>query len=339
MASELQQSIIRQVNHYFSDRSYPRDQFMQKKAEEVEGGWIPFSILLTFKKLKDLTEDAAVLKEALALGSDNENYQMNDEGNACRRNPDKAFLTPKELNKRSIYVKGFNPATITVDVVQKYFDDNGFKTVHIQIRKNMKTKENKPSAFVEFDTEEEANKAADSKFELDGKQMEVYTKQDYFEMKNAEKRAKSQEKKKEQDESKSRMEREAMSATIDKGCVVKFSGTAEECSREDLKAAFDEFGDIAWVDFSRGEPNGYIRYRQEGCAEKAVAALTESKKEVCGKVLELSVLEGEDEVNYWIDTDKKRQAIRNQKRDNSKRRGGRGGRGGRGRGSKRAKRQ
>eukprot|EP00056_Hartaetosiga_gracilis_P005254 m.82805 g.82805 ORF g.82805 m.82805 type:complete len:167 (+) comp12102_c0_seq4:545-1045(+) len=154
--------------------------------------------------------------------------------------------------------------------------------------------------------------------------MELYMKLEYYEMKSAEKKQKHEEKKQKHSENRTKMERETMAATIEKGCVLQFTGASEECSREDLKAAFEEFGDIAWVDFSRGEPSGHIRFRQSGCAEKAAAAFAESKKEVVGNVLELKVLEGEDELDYWIATERERAAARNKKRDFSKRRGGRG---------------
>ena len=40
---------------------------------------------------------------------------------------------------------------------------------------------------------------------------------------------------------------------FEKGCVMHFTGVAEQTSREDLKELFGEYGNISWVEFERGQ--------------------------------------------------------------------------------------
>lgn len=47
--------------------------------------------------------------------------------------------------------------------------------------------------------------------------------------------------------------KETIDALMQKDRVLRFVGVPPETSREDLKDVFEEFGEIAWIDFSRGE--------------------------------------------------------------------------------------
>merc|ERR1712168_680272 len=57
------------------------------------------------------------------------------------------------------------------------------------------------------------------------------------------------------------------------GCVMHFKGCSTDTVREDLKAMFGEHEPIEWVDFERGETQGYIRFENEGAAQKAIDAV------------------------------------------------------------------
>lgn len=123
------------------------------------------------------------------------------------------------------------------------------------------------------------------------------------------------------------------------GLILKFDGFGPEVSREDIREAFEPQGEIAWVDFQRGNSEGYIRFAREGAAKEACTAMTESKTEFGGKVPVFEVLSGEAEETYWKQMWEKKdqmvEAAKRRRRENN-RGGGRGGRrfrgGGRGRG-------
>ena len=48
--------------------------------------------------------------------------------------------------------------------------------------------------------------------------------------------------------------------TFTPGLVVSFTNIGDGQSREDLKDAFELYGTVAYVDFSRGNTEGFIRY-------------------------------------------------------------------------------
>lgn len=121
------------------------------------------------------------------------------------------------------------------------------------------------------------------------------------------------------------------------GLILKFTGFGTEVSREDIREVFEEHGHVDWVDFNRGQTDGYIRFSKEGEAETARKAMQESKMEFGGQVPVFSVLEGEVEQEYWHNMWKRKDeafsANKKRRRENGHRgRGGkrfRGGGGGR----------
>lgn len=114
------------------------------------------------------------------------------------------------------------------------------------------------------------------------------------------------------------------------GVILKFEGFGPDVSREDVREAFEPHGEVAWVDFQRGNSEGFVRFEREGTATVAMAAVTEAKTEFGGKIPTYAALTGETEETYWKEMwIKKDQAFENARK--KRREGGRGrGRGGRG---------
>ncbi|EGD77348.1 hypothetical protein PTSG_08444 [Salpingoeca rosetta] len=295
--ADQQAKIIKQVEYYFSDRNYPRDKFMQETAKKSDEQWIPLSTLLTFNKLKTITEDQDEVVAALKEAPNSVHFQLNESGDAIRRNPAKPIATQEELDQRTIYVKGFDPKTINVDTVASFFKEKGFEPEHVQIRKQFKTKKNKPSAFVQFATPEVAKQVVDTPLTLDDKDVEMHMKVDYLEMKSAMRNEYRQKKKQDQEEAQKSKMRETVTAVMDKDCVVHLAGVPDDTSREDLKDVFEEFGEVAWVDFARGETQGYVRYKTSGSAAAAVKAVQERETEINGSKPEVRMLQGEEETD------------------------------------------
>lgn len=63
---DLAPAIKRQVEYYFSNRNYYKDKWLLERAAEVKNqGYIPISDLLTFNKMRLLTQDVEKIKQCL----------------------------------------------------------------------------------------------------------------------------------------------------------------------------------------------------------------------------------------------------------------------------------
>ncbi|EDQ85127.1 uncharacterized protein MONBRDRAFT_34421 [Monosiga brevicollis MX1] len=323
--ADLEKQIIRQVEYYFSDRNLPRDSFMQQKLKESKEGWIPLTVLLTFNRLKQLSEDPEVIAAAMQT-VDDPLVEVSDDGTALRRAPTKPLEDQKDLNERSIYAKGFDVEKLTIDYVQTWISSMGCFAESVSLRRKLGSRELKGSVFVQLSSRDQAEKIVAEPREFDGNKIFVETKPAYHERKRDERRDKRMAKKQKEDEKKMQLKYEAVEATMTKDAVVKLEDLHEDCSREDLKDVFEKFGDVAWVDYTRGEPTAHIRFKEEGKASSAVQALTESNATIKDKPVKAEALKDQEEKEYWVKMEEDRQAMR------SRRGGGRGGRGGRGRG-------
>lgn len=115
------------------------------------------------------------------------------------------------------------------------------------------------------------------------------------------------------------------------GLILGFEGFGPDVTREDIREAFETHSEIAWVDFQRGDAEGYIRFARSGDAKAAQKAMEESRMQFGGKEPVFAILEGEAEEAYWREMWSKKDAMvehaRKKRREN-----GRGGFGGRGNG-------
>lgn len=154
--------IIRQVEYYFGDANLNRDKFLLEQIGKDEQGWVPISVLLTFKRLAALSTDSNIIADAL-MKSDSGLLEISEDKLKIRRHPEKPIPEHneerrKEIMSRTAYVKGF-PLNSDIDTLLKYFAD--FEKVgHVNMRKYLdkptKTYKFKGSVFVTFDTKEQA---------------------------------------------------------------------------------------------------------------------------------------------------------------------------------------
>ncbi|KAL6652459.1 hypothetical protein ACP70R_011384 [Stipagrostis hirtigluma subsp. patula] len=73
-------------------------------------------------------------------------------------------------------------------------------------------------------------------------------------------------------------------------------------SREDIKEEFTKFGTVRYVDFSKGDESGYIRFEDSNAAEKAraFAALADEGGLIMkGHIFTLEPVTGQAEKDYW----------------------------------------
>ena len=156
--------IIRQVEYYFGDANLNRDKFLLEQIGKDEEGWVPISVLLTFKRLAALSTDSNIIADAL-MKSDSGLLEISEDKLKIRRHPEKPIPEHneerrKEIMSRTAYVKGF-PLNSDIDTLLKYFAD--FEKVgHVNMRKYLdkptKTYKFKGSVFVTFETKEQAEK-------------------------------------------------------------------------------------------------------------------------------------------------------------------------------------
>lgn len=103
-----------------------RDKFLKTEVTKDEG-WIPLSVLTTFKRLQSLTTDFPTIFKALK-SSVSGLLQINESENKIRRNPERPLPNSQAelelaLRNRTVYVKGF-PKTddVTMDKLLVFFE-------------------------------------------------------------------------------------------------------------------------------------------------------------------------------------------------------------------------
>lgn len=317
--SPLEKKIIRQVEYYFGDVNLPKDKFLKEKQTE-DDGWITVECLTTFNRLKELSTDlgeicAAIKKSKAGL------IEVNETDLKLRRSKDKPLpdlqdpLVLKAKRMKTLYMKGF-PKTFTIDQVENFLRENGTEPIFVKLRKTDDF-EFKGSVFTELETQEQANKLLENKeLKCEEETLIIKLREAYFEEKNQERRAAKS------DGDKS----EGIKLDRKTGAIMHFKNVPEGSFREDVKSLFQPHENVAWIDFNKGDTQGYIRFEEDGAAQKAIDAVksaNDDKIMVKENELEVRVLEGEEEENYW----KMAEEEINKKKQQPKNRPFRGGRG------------
>ena len=114
-------------------------------------------------------------------------------------------------------------------------------------------------------------------------------------------------------------------------CVIVFTGMPEGSDREAIRAAFEGVEGVKvediYVDYSRGEKDGSVRFKETFSTIKDVAAkfaageMTIAEAKVDGA----KVLEGEEEDKYWTEAARMAAERKRKFNDRGNNRGGRGG--------------
>ncbi len=103
-----------------------RDKFLKSEVTKDQG-WIPLSVLTTFKRLQSLTTDFNTITNALK-NSVSGLLQINETENKIRRHPDRPVPNSQAelelaLRNRTVYVKGFPKTTdVTIDKLLTFFE-------------------------------------------------------------------------------------------------------------------------------------------------------------------------------------------------------------------------
>ncbi|KAJ2819692.1 hypothetical protein GGI24_004709 [Coemansia furcata] len=182
--SQVAEKVVSQVKHYFSDVNLNHDSFM-RKGVSMNDGWVLFSTLIRFNKLRQLIgvpEDpkaddhkkgkkraprpppiakkfvdllAATVKSGV---SDEDKVEVNDTG-VRRKEP---YVESGEWFSRTVHVKGMPYGKEPADIFEEltaFFAQHGEVTL-LRLRRNPKTKAFKGNVLVEFATVEQAEAVA-----------------------------------------------------------------------------------------------------------------------------------------------------------------------------------
>ncbi|KAJ8921033.1 hypothetical protein NQ315_015829 [Exocentrus adspersus] len=332
MANDLDQQIIRQIEYYFGDINLPKDKFLQEKIKEDEG-WVPLEVLLTFKRLAALSTDTEVIAAAVEK-SEIKLVEVSEDRKKLRRNPEKPAPEMdderrKELMKRTAYAKGF-PLDEELNSILTFLEAYGIESC---TRRSSKDHKFKGSCFIIFKDVDKCKEFIE-KETIKYKDTELIRKwqSDYLEGKKKE----IEERKKAKKEKKGKAdEKPEKPLEFPKGAVVHFKGLEEgqTLTREELRDKVKEVGetDVAFVDFSKGDLEGYLRFPEEDNAVEFVKKLTDGELEVETFKLKLRVLQGEEEEEYLKKTSdtviELRKKQKQSSRNNRKRKGNFGGHG------------
>ncbi|KAK9878744.1 hypothetical protein WA026_023675 [Henosepilachna vigintioctopunctata] len=147
---QLYNTILQQLEFYFSDSNLTKDRFLSQLIREDP--YVELSQFLKFNKLRKLTESIDDLRKVikksdiLELSEDNEKVR--------RKTP---MIAKENVDECTIYVERIS-ADANHEFLATIFSDFG-KVVYVSIPKYRHNQMNKGFAFVEFETEQDAQNA------------------------------------------------------------------------------------------------------------------------------------------------------------------------------------
>ncbi|KXS12885.1 hypothetical protein M427DRAFT_146924 [Gonapodya prolifera JEL478] len=100
---DTEERILKQVEFYFSSQNLVTDKFLIAHIEKDKDGWVPIALLLTFPRIKKLTQDVNAV--ARALRRSKEMLEVKEDGSAVRR-VTQVKVEPY-YSSRTVEVRGF----------------------------------------------------------------------------------------------------------------------------------------------------------------------------------------------------------------------------------------
>ncbi|XP_037539768.1 la-related protein 7 [Nematolebias whitei] len=152
---QLLGDIKKLVEFWFGDVNLHKDRFLKKLIDESDSGYVDISVLTSFNRMTKLTTDTKLIARALKNSSV---VQVNLEGTKVRR---KHPLSepPDNVDSRTVYVE-LLPKDVSHSWIERVFAKCG-NVVYVSIPRYHSSGDPKGFAFVEFETEEQAQKAVE----------------------------------------------------------------------------------------------------------------------------------------------------------------------------------
>nr|XP_033811612.1 la-related protein 7 [Geotrypetes seraphini]XP_033811621.1 la-related protein 7 [Geotrypetes seraphini]XP_033811630.1 la-related protein 7 [Geotrypetes seraphini] len=150
---QLLSDVAKQVDFWFGDVNLHKDRFLREQIEKSRDGYVDISLLLSFNKMKKLTTDEKLVARALKGSSV---VELNLGGTKIRRRQPLGEK-PLDVDSRTIYVE-LLPKNVNHSWIERVFGKCG-DVVYISIPRFKSTGDPKGFAFVEFESQEQAEKA------------------------------------------------------------------------------------------------------------------------------------------------------------------------------------
>lgn len=166
LTDDLKQRIIKQVEYYFSDENLPTDKYMMNLIRKNKEGFVPISVIASFRKLKRLTRNHAWIVAALRESS---LLVVSSNGKKVKRLNPLPVTEVRDPKLFTVLVENL-PEDHSVENMQRIFAEAGkIKSICIRdpnvVEESKKSSKyeflvsNKLHAFVEYETVEAAEKA------------------------------------------------------------------------------------------------------------------------------------------------------------------------------------
>ncbi|CAJ1086349.1 la-related protein 7 isoform X2 [Xyrichtys novacula] len=150
---QLLSDVKRQVEFWFGDVNLHKDRFLRKLIDESDDGYVDISVLASFNRMKKLTTDTKLIARAVKNSSV---VEVNLEGTKIRRQFPIGEV-PSDVDSRTVYVE-LLPKDVNHSWIERVFTKCG-NVVYVSIPRYKTSGDSKGFAFVEFEKEEEAQKA------------------------------------------------------------------------------------------------------------------------------------------------------------------------------------
>ncbi|XP_065656533.1 la-related protein 7-like [Hydra vulgaris] len=140
-----------QLEFYFSDANLRHDRFLRKEITDNDG-YVDLKTMLKFNKLKTLTSDLSVLVKAVEIS---DSLQLNSDNTKLKRKLPLPII--ENVDQKTVYVEQF-PNDIDHDWLKEIFSKCG-TVEYISLPRHKHNNKVKGFAFIEFATQQEAEKA------------------------------------------------------------------------------------------------------------------------------------------------------------------------------------
>ncbi|CAG0900831.1 unnamed protein product [Darwinula stevensoni] len=266
----------------------------------------------------------------------------------------------------TVYVKNF-PQTVTIDDLLAFFPQDDIDHIYMRRHRDALEKKHvfKGSVLVTFKTKEKAQAylAQDAIKYQDAELIKMWQKEWLEEKKQEKQKGKEQQKAMKEQQKKEKQEAAKYVAKYEqarkgkkeneerkdgegeegegegepeaeerkgfpKGTVLQLKGIVSGTSWKDIKAELEKFeADIAFIKYSKGDSEAYVRLQEENSASEIKKKIDESEKkvEVHGAPVEVCIMAEDEEEEFLRKEHEQKEKTKGKKRFQGKRRGRGGG--------------
>lgn len=194
---------VRQVEFYLGDSNLPRDKFLLGviQAEGNAEQWVELNVIAAFIRMRAILKTTATspdavseqtvsdLAEALRKGSTA--LTVSEDGTKVKRNTPLGDVEAALVaaDKRTIFAAPF-PYNATMEQLTAFFERQG-PVACVRLRRHLESKDFRGSVFVEFGSEETADKVRAMELEYEGAPIRMTPKSEFVEQKVAERHART----------------------------------------------------------------------------------------------------------------------------------------------------